>query len=222
MHVYIITRAIPKYIANWRVSAAHSEIYHGHCVKDRDLGKYPKLTNNDRRPLRIMRSIGIVPRVQMPARQLIVDAHLMSELSQIGGTQFLPVEFDRLVDIALPEVGDFSKMNAFVDAQIAGDTGLMYKSVPDHPDYYRSIGPFYQVLCAGLHDLKGDYSDFVQVKPEWGSYVGNNASPYDVSGTMSMRYPFVTTGPLILREDAFKIIAPHLNLDYFAVAWADV
>lgn len=222
MYIYIVTRAIPKYIANWRVSAAHSEIYHGHCVKDRDLGHYPRLTNSDRRPLRIMRSIGVVPRVQLPARQLIVDARLMSELSQIDGMQFLPVKFDRLVDLALPAIGDFSKMGAFVDASIAGDVGLMYRSVPDLPVYYQSIGPFYQVLCAGLYDLKGEYNDFLQVDPDWGSYVGNSPSPCDVSVAMSKQYPIVTAGPLIIREDAFKVIAPHLNLDYFAVAWADV
>lgn len=219
MQLYVVGRANPAYARNWRVSRFHAYVYHGRPASRRSIEQpTPVITNTVRESLVVERSGRFVPPVALYSNDLVVHAPLMDELRRLQNTEFLPVQFQKLVDLAMPPLGDFSAVGSFDEAGDYRHLDLL----PDVPEFHRIDGQFFHVLCANIHDVIEEYDDIVDLTPDFGNYTGCRKRTLKVSKKFSEQYPFVYSGPLVIREDAFKVLASSLDLDYFAVAVVDV
>ena len=177
----------------------------------------PSITNNNRERLRIRRSGQFVPHIWAPGVKLIVSDYVKQRLSHLHNIEFLQIEFERLVDVPLPELGDFSWFDR-VTYPPGPDPDYELDKKPDLPRLHQSIGRYWEILCANLFELDPEPADAESVIFNFGSYSGAQPEDALVSVSLLQQYPFVWSSGVQVREDAFAILAPLLDLDYFDIA----
>ena len=101
-----------------RTGGVHQGVYHG-CGKylgesweKKRAGEWqrPALSNSNRERLRVSRSGQFVPQVWCPtAFDMVVSARVRNQLLDLQGIEFQPVVFEKLVDLPLPPIADFSE-----------------------------------------------------------------------------------------------------------------
>jgi hypothetical protein len=153
---------------------------------------------------------------------LVVREDVKRRLSRLQNLEFVEVVIERLIDWAMPALGDFTDINA--DRPRRFDEFVREKLLtdPDVPEFHDKIGKYYTLLTANMHDLADRYDDIEQVTPDFGSYEPpSEDEPLRVSAKALKEYPILWDKSHILREDAFAILAPFLDLDYYGVAFME-
>ncbi|MFV0443413.1 MAG: hypothetical protein ACK5Q5_07565 [Planctomycetaceae bacterium] len=208
-----------------RVSGYHSMVFHGdgyYLSRKSGPGPWPTVpavNSENRELLHVIRSGRFVPPVFVAGAMLVVCEAVKAKLTTLPNVDVAPVVFERLVDLPMPDIGDFS---AEARNPIAGEV-LM--AAPDVPELHETIGNYYQVLEFHSYSFKEQYPDYGPVMVNFGTYPGRpgvgktSPGPVDASLKMLDEYPMVQLGTVhMLREDAFSLLAPFLNLDYFSIA----
>lgn len=225
MEIYFVQQLNQVYTVSGRTCSYHRSIYHGmqsHPETLRHAEVPPTITNRNREPLHVRRSGRFVPKIWFGCAALIVADDVKTRLERLPNTEFLPVVFDRLTDIPMPALGDFSWYER-ITYPPGPEPDYELETKPDVPEFHSSIGRYWEILSVNRHELDSQPLDWCQVEINFGSYSGALSEDVLVSVSLLREYPFVWSDAFQIREDAFAIIAPYLDLDYFAIArhWID-
>lgn len=223
MWLYFVRPINVSYDVGKRVSTFHKRVFHGRSVypeRDREPGPRrpgPALTNQDREPAHISRSGRFVPPVFSPRiYELIVNENLKERLSKLPNVEFVEVVFERLIDLGMAALGDFSRLG--------NEPPTIYEQLrmaPDVAEFHQTIGTYFSVLGANMYALQGKYEDAAEVAINFGSYWPGLPKSALISARALKDYPILRGDAHVFREDAFAIIAPYLDLDYYAVAFLE-
>lgn len=209
-----------------RISALHAEVYHGQGehpeanASTEDPKPIPAVSNDYREPLHITRSGRFVPSLFLAGRKLVVNERIYRKLRKIKNIVGEQVVFEKLVDLPMPKLGDMSYYDR--DVPYKDDPLPMheYGYLDDVPEFHKKIGHYYEILPALPRDLLDAEIEWKEVLPNFGSYPGTTMAackPKKIAREVMERFPIYKSGIWFLRQDIFTIIAPHLDLDYFAV-----
>lgn len=222
-------------MSDWsqRVGALHYFVYHGKATRpetDRQyhewhlmdekprfdsLPPYPGVTNTNRERLHVTRSGTFVPSVFIPNfTEIVVSEDLFDGLHKLPNIEGLPVYFEKLVELSMPKLGDFSwydEEHPYEDPDPINEFDVR----DDVADLHDHIGIRYELLGARYQDLKNEY-EFVDAPLDFGNYCGGAPNQTEKLSWKAMeKYPLIGS---LMRPDLFSILAPHLDLDYFSVA----
>lgn len=235
IRVYLVQQNVADHDWTKRVSIYHASVFNGvfHYVGRGQPGwRPPATTNSNREPAHISRSGRYVPPVFGDAIfDLVISATVRKRLAGLPNVEFNPVVFERLVDVPMPALGDFTWANQdfdtsapdFESRQVNPDYEIT--TLPDVPEFHRTIGPYYSLLTPNLYEVEQHYDDVIEVTPQWGNYheSSDEPDPVKLSEKLLGQSPIIRSrGAFAFREDAFERIAPFLDLDYYAVAIAHV
>lgn len=217
-----------------RVGALHYYVYHGKATRpetDRQyhewhlmdekppfdsLPPHPGVTNTNRERLHVVRSGAFVPPVFIPNfQEFIVSKDVFERASKLPNIEGLPVYFERLVDLPMPALGDFSWYDRAVRPYRDPDPRHEFEIRDNIPALHTRIGIRYELLGSTYHDLKNEY-EFVDAPLDFGNYCGSAPNQTEKLSWKAMeKYPLIGS---LMRPDLFSILAPHLDLDHFSIA----
>lgn len=198
-------------------------------IPDRDWR--PAVTNKTRESLHIARSGRFLPPMfatSLLARTLVISPELQKVLSPLRNIAFNDVVFEHLVNLPMPKLGDFSWYDRDDIDKYDDHPGIYLWSLPHVSEFEKDVEGYRQLLPANFYNIEEEFEDIEYFTPDFGSYAhvtsfGTLADSSDnrevpVSKKMMEKYPIVQTPRFIFREDAFEMIAPFLDLDYYAIA----
>lgn len=213
-YAYFLTEARSVSHFTFRTSGLHKYIYHGIRSYDgmHEQGwERPYATNSNRQLIHIQRSRAFIPEVFSPwANELVVSRTVADKLRKFKALEFNDVIFEHLVELPMPPLGtdplpDVTHEKAFYEELHK----LEHVGNPLDTDYLHVLMPA----------NSSEYEDATRVKPDYGYY---HASTTSVSFSRSMMQEtglyYANSGHFVLSEDCFAVLAPFLNLDYYAVA----
>lgn len=129
----------------------------------------------------------------------------------LDGIEFLPVIFEKLVHLEMPALGNYDWCNGQMR-----HTHQEYSRRKDRPELHESIGVYYEVLGANCVDVDERYNDWVELPPDFGNYCGLfRPIPRRISWNAFRDFAMIDN---VVRPDLFAILAPYLDLDYFAIS----
>ena len=209
---------------SWRITTFHCAVYHGYAYYPSEVGKAPgdkggrpAVNNKNRERLHAWRSGRFVPEVFMPGGFLIVSPRLADKLKKIPGMELVDVVFEHLVDVGMPRIGDGSWSGSPLQLRFPEPTDW-FRTLPHVREFEPRVAGYQQVLAADLFELEERYPDARRYDVRFGSYPDSGVPIRDLlSQKVFQDYPVIFSGPLFMREEVFKIIAPYLDLDYFNV-----
>jgi len=165
-----------------------------------------------------------VPDVWSPSSvDLVVSEPIANRLSEIPGVRFQDVCFLKVVDLPMPALGDSISW----DRPGPIDPDRNFEDLADNAELRMQMGIFKAIACPVVYLIRKQLADKQRIKPNFGTYAGAQFVSARFSRTIIFsrallgRFPIVWDSVFIIREDAFSIIAPHLNLDYFHLAWKE-
>ncbi|WP_437225934.1 hypothetical protein SH661x_004317 [Planctomicrobium sp. SH661] len=230
MNVFFITPSRSFFDHQYRTTWMHSMVFHGTTDRTR-LSQLDKPqseqdpTSNGTECLSVLRSGTFVPDVWAPSTvDLVVAEHIANRLLQITKVQLRDVCFSKIVDLPMPALG--SDVSWSRPGPIDPDQGL--EQFPDSPELRKSIGKFKAINFPTIYKMRSHLGDKKRIRPNFGSYADGETFGNFSSKTVLFSNKFIQDNPLfwdevfILREDVFSVIAPHIDRDYFWVAWKEV
>ena len=225
MNIFAIRRNNCIAELSWRVSEYHAALYHGSWRRpatDADHTRRPPALNTTNREALVGRRSGrINPDVFFAGINLSVSGALQRELSRLPNTAFLEMTCDAIVDLPMPAKGDLTWIQCEAEAWELNPAGPL-EAAEASPQLTPDACQYWEVLAANIYDESCMPLDVQAVRFNFGSYatVGPGASrDVMVSREYLEKYPIVWSGHVLLREDAFKLIAPRIDRDYIDVAW---
>lgn len=233
MNVFFLTPVSSFFFDHqYRTTWLHSIIYHGTVdyVKPKTLGNavsecnpVPDYTSH----LSVSRSGVFVPEIWAPnSVELVVSESIANQLSQISGIRFRDVAFSKLVDLPMPALGDDISWNR--PGPINPD--IEFNELPDRPEMRYKLGKFKAIACPRIYLIRKQIEDKQRLRLNFGSYADGEYVSKSTKSSTSVLFSrnLIESSPIfwddvfIFREDAFSIIAPHINRDYFWIAWKDI
>lgn len=196
-----------------RVSMFHYVMFHGQG--NREGVQWPEMPwawyhNTLRTPLEIRRNGTFVPPVFL-CKHLVVRRDVADALRCFSGFDLLQVKFTKLIDYPV-EVGDFSYRDTVpCDPDRPDD---LLDILPDVPALHESIDAFYEVIGTLPSHVLERYDNVYHLEV----YPISDPPHYvdeDISPNMFRDYPVVGIRPILIREDVFDVLQPHLNMDLF-------
>ncbi len=224
MEVYFLREHSSNHTVSFRTCPYHDAVFHGVCTERGSSfppTPPPALNNSSREQLHVRRSGRFVPKIWMSLAALVVSDEIKQSLSRLAGTEFLPVVFERLVDVPMPSLGDFSWYQR-ITYPPGPEPAYELETLPDIPEFHQNIGPYWEVLASNIYIPKRRPADAQRLELNFGSFSTTTVEPVLVSPSALAKHPFVWGDILQLRKDAFEIIAPYIELDYLDVAWIDL
>ncbi len=219
-YVYFVTRSNRHINYTKRVSNFHRLVYHGtrtYLSETEQAGlNKPALSNSNRERMHISRSGRFVPSVFSPSsNELVISEDIRFRGLGSGEVEFQPVVMEHLVDLPMPEIGERELPDPSHE-----EPGKKYlAAMPHQPQLEESIGKYHQILMPIHIEMKDRLDDTEKVKPEFGNYYsGRRTVP--LSRKLLQRYAMYDAGSsyFVLSEEAFTVIGPFLDLDYYAIA----
>lgn len=227
MCVFFVAQKCSIPIYSYRIGDMHHSVFHGEAKHPQAKKRWkesqyksfceiPAASNSYREKLHVVRSGRYVPDVFFPISSFVVSEKVFKKLKNIDGVLGEEVVFDKLVDVEMPDIGDMSSYEEGHPNYRSFD--YIYESGKNCPILFESIGKYYEILPAIPRDIKIIYPEAGVVGLEFGRYsqVGNDECS-NVCKEIVKKYPFYFSDVLVIRQDAFMVIAPYLDLDYFAI-----
>lgn len=228
--VFFLSKRFMLPDSSCRTGALHFEVFHGQgkfplaekiCANSGDentLVPIPAASNSYREPLHLTRSGTCLPDIFCPNSFLVVSVQVYEKIKNINGVVGEKVKFDKLVNLPMPALGDMSYY----------EREHPYRNDPDPRNEYRymrklQIAPqdepvYYHILPAIPRDIAGKFNDLKDVSLDFGRYAGAIANKLEmISKKLIDKYPIYLSDCFVFREDVFRLIAPFIDLDYFAI-----
>lgn len=214
MQLYTITN-ITCCIQFPRIRSFHVNMFHGLASRSgRDYPRDKTIWASD--PLGpelcIKRTTCSVPEVCQPSTHLVVSDHLAKQLSGLSNIRLVPVVFDRLVDVEY-KAGDHSWFQRWGGE----DPCDLIRRLPNVAPEASSIGKHYEVQCCRLRDVDHLYSDGKDLTISVGTPPGEETAIIRVSAKLLLDFPILWAADILVNEEAYRIIGPAIDLDYFIV-----
>jgi hypothetical protein len=160
-----------------------------------------------------------------PNAGLVVSERLREQCATLKGIRFRPVVFDRLVDVAMPPLGDPGPDPGSVYSLV----DEWFEQLPDVKEFHDTIGRFYHVLVPDWYELPGrrTHAELMASKDEeksisidFGTYFGRSRPDFPVIPRLLREYDIYSAGmTLCMTAAAFRVLCEHINPDYFLVSY---
>ncbi|MFO0426316.1 MAG: hypothetical protein ACK526_07090 [Planctomyces sp.] len=157
-----------------------------------------------------------MPKVFCPWKTaLVVSDDVKTRLEHLPGVTFEKVVFCRLVDLALPIVGDLA-IPTPLDLNVSRSQFL--NEFPDVGDFHLTIGPYWLLVCPTMRELLKSSSEVVTYRQTFSRYQSSTSSIDRINICEALLDDFAVIGSygLQMSDDAFSILAPYLDPDYFS------
>jgi hypothetical protein len=196
------------------VKDVHYVVFHGTAKRQ---GRYyphdpaASLENEIRDPLELTRSGQLVPAVFMPSSSFVVASDVRRNYADTPHIEFLKVHFDKLVNFYYGK-GDMS----YYYGREYVDPLHVIKQLPDVAEYHTTIGDFYEMVVARHQDVVPRYANLTKVEKAIGPTPQDEPFRCAVCEEMMGDYPVQwNIGGTLFSEQAFRIIEPHIDWDYY-------
>ena len=185
---------------------------------------FPAVTNNIREPLHVIRSGRFLPSVCMPdGTDIAVNEKVKNELAaEFPQMKFLEVVFEKIVDIKLPAIGDFSWFEHAPFEKYPDARDFLNALYKESAELRRKVGKYYTILPANFKEVRSKYKT-KKYPYLFGTYYGYSWETEYIELSRKMlddylviRYPI----PVVVHERVFSVLAPYIDLDYFEIAIA--
>jgi hypothetical protein len=193
-------------------------MFHGDEINGPDQSSNAHLLGDDlSQPLRLIRTGRIVPHVFSPSVTLVVSADVREKLETLPHIDFLPVVFEKLVDYQF-RAGDFSYFDlpAFRRNPAEANPETLLQRLPDIPELHSQIGSYYEVVVPRLGDIADNYTNLKHFSVKLEHCIGKVEC--DLSAEIIYAYPIVWRYANIFSEEAFALVSPFIDWDYFSTA----
>ena len=229
---YVIRHAVPDDHINWRVGVFHELVHRGvsyyvdNTPVDPESPEFKARRTSSGRPtskrrdlVHVIRSGAYVPDMfWLDGSDFAVSPRVQKRLAKCKGcVDYKDVVFEKLVDLPMPALGDFSWYDG--GEHFAFESLDEYlKSLPHVPEYEARFRGYRQLDARWDRDIAKEFDDLRPVRVQLRSY-WYEATPQTivVSSAALREYPVIASGELLFREDAFAAIAPFLDLEYYIV-----
>ncbi|QDU36027.1 hypothetical protein Mal4_03100 [Maioricimonas rarisocia] len=222
MKVLVVRRTIATWKARYRTCPLHNSVFHGRecngdLTKSTGIDESGDVTFSMSGTCHVVRSGRFCPDVFCPGIWMIVADSIRERLDQLGRITFSRVIFDKLVDVELPALGDASWFER-TTYPTEPEPDLEWIDLPDVPSFHEAIGDYFVVGGPVVERIRNQLSDIQEVTCDFGSFPRKPKESTVMSKQLLEEFPITWNGCYFFREDAFEVIAPHLDLDYFSVA----
>lgn len=155
-----------------------------------------------------------------PGGHLVVSEEVKSILEESGPCEFLQVEFVKLINSPFCEKGDFSCYRPDDELRTSVDLVDLLDDYPDVPKLHETIGKYYELLLPAIAKLEEEFEDMTQLHISMdGGYIEIDEM---VSEEMLTKYPMLSCGPSLFREDVYLAVEEFLDKDFFLVEHVDL
>lgn len=141
--------AIMSCLVRGRTDMVHHSLFHGEAVReDKPFPHYPGHHLGDDLSLPLLVSVGANPLQEFfsPGISFVLSSRVRAALAGLPNVDFLPVQFQRLVNLACP-VGDFSIPRHTLDL---GSSLSFLGKLPQCPHLY-PVEPYYELVIANAY-----------------------------------------------------------------------
>jgi hypothetical protein len=221
-----------KFHSSPRTLVFHSCMFHGEA--ERQGIEFPSdpshFTGEDLSdPLFLSVKAFKLPPVFWPEGSLIVGKNVRDELSHLPGVEFLEVVFKKTVWFPY-EAGDFSyyRKPEFQRDPQREDPEKLIARLPDMPEKRALVGRYFEVILPWDSWIALAYEDthpvpFTMAKPRHPDKVFHESFQLRLSERLMMEHGMIRAPKgIVLSEQAFEILSPKLDRDYFCLAEAAV
>jgi hypothetical protein len=214
MEFHVITQ-VSCFVGNRLIKEFHAVMFHG--LAERDGEEYPHdpcvcASSESPSNLLISRPGHSIPPISQPSSHLVVSGTLADRLRPFPNIRLAPVVFKRLVDV------DYEKGDMTWDERWGNvDPFELLRSLPDVPEFHRTVGSYYEVQCWRWRDIVEKYPDAVEVEIEEGMPYWKKRPVLRLSSRMFVDHPFIIHGDVLVSDTAFDILDAALDRDFFLV-----
>ncbi len=166
--------------------------------------------SEDRTPLSCSRHGRFVPDIFIPHISWVISEDVKAALPDSIPSEFLPVEFEKLVDF--PLIGE--EEEEWEPADFVDDPPDLISKYDDVPSFHSQIGTYYEWLAPIPHVLKSQFddSDLINIFID----EMNKEEGIPLSHKMIDLYPVIDTcGFMLFAPALFDRISCFINWDYF-------
>lgn len=230
MYVYLLSRATPMHNRSWRVGPLHQTVYNGESYyldnSPADEEEIKRRRSSSGRPTskrrdlaHIIRSGAFVPDVfWVIGEELVVSPRVQRRLAKCRGCiDYKEVVFEKLVDVPMPALGDFSWLES-KEWYRFGSLEESFKSLPHVPRFESRFRGYRHLDARFGRDVANEFNDLRPYRVWLRSYCDwMQPTTVRLSDAALREYPVIADNELVFREDAFAQIAPFLDLDHFLI-----
>ncbi len=220
MRVHLVDK-ITCFVSSPRIRTFHYDMFHG--LPERGGVPDPHdppcyLGGNDRSPLVLMHNAYKLPAVFSPSCNLVVSDAVRSKIAHFPNIEFLRVEFKKLIWLYY-QAGDFSGL----DNPPCEDPLDLFKILPGVAGSEAYVGPYFELLRWRLRDIAAQFEPLTPVEVAIGRPGYEDEFEASLSADLVRAYPICwAPGATILSEEAFELLSPHLDRDYYATATVEL
>lgn len=230
MNVFFLAPINSFFDHQYRTTWLHQIIFHGESDPVQKAPGNPPASGfihiGEPEYLSVTRSGRFVPEIWSPSSiNFVVSESIATRLSQVAGVQFRDVRFSKIVDLPMPKIGDdicWGSRPGPIDPDTNFDT------LPDSPELKDRMKKFYAVNRPIIYRLRKQLDDIERIKVNFGSYADGEHFSADGAKSILFSKKLLQSNAVlwdtvfIFREDAFAVIAPHLDRDHFWLAWKEI
>ena len=179
-------------------------------------------------PLALYRNAFRMPDVFRPRGTFVVSDRVRRLLGHVQNVHFSPVTFARLFELEWRR-GERSERLLNRWMELGHDSWLpVFREMEHRPDLVQRVGPYCEVLAALQVDVAPNYSGLKQVSVGHPSLpripiLSSLTSELGLSEQMLEDYPILNVGVgLLIRDDLFQRLRPHLDPEFMAAEPQDL
>ena len=201
------------------VGEFHFAMFHG--MQDPDSPNYRRSTypslGDSPKPFYLFHSGFRVPDVFEPDLNLIVSAKVKDALATLPFVAFIPVVLSKLIDMPY-KAGDFSYRDRPPFANSGGEIKPrdILDQYPDDRKLHRGVPEFFEMLVPRLNKVRGPKTACKRIRIDCGDKVAIQPVKLYITAAVVEQYPILWSEAHIFSEQAFQLIQPFLDWDFFA------
>lgn len=198
----------------------HYLMFHGKEIDEEPFGRKagPCLGDEVFEQANLVRNVQQIPHVFEPGCHFVVSEEVKDRLCNISHVAFLPVCFHKVVDFPTWRPGDFSFEQNPEFQRVLKNAKIeeLLHRLPDVPSLHGTLGRYYELVVARLSDIAPRYGSVQTFDCVIPMAVGWRQE-LQLSQDLLRDYPIVWSGHTVFNEQAFELISPYLDRDYFGV-----
>ncbi len=206
---------VSNFIDNERIKSFHYDMFHGLAEREGKESPHDPVVWADvesASPLIISRTIHRIPPICQPSNHLVVSEAVANQLKTFHSLRIAPVLFKRLVDVDyVKEDMDWGERWGW------GDPCDLLRTLPDNPEFHGRIGRYFEIRTWAWKDVIDNYPSAKEITIVERTPPMEEESVIRLCPQMLQDYPILAYGVKLLSEQAFAVLDPNLDRDFFLV-----
>ncbi len=219
MKVHLVEK-ITCFVSSPRIRSFHYDMFHG--LPERGGIPHPHqpschLGGDDRTPLLMTHNAYRIPDIFTPRCDFVVCDSVRAKIAHLPNIEFLRVEFKKLIWLHY-QAGDFSGL----DNPPCDDPLDLFKILPGVEGSQGFVGPYFELLTWRVQDIAAEFEPLKPIEVAIGRPGYEDEVELSLSADLVRAYPICWSDVTILSDEAFELLSPHLDRDYYATATIDL